>query len=170
MKRIRKTYIRFLKSPDVERSILLQAKKEKNIIYGAQSIKKQIGIYARGTKDYDIFSKKPKRSATVTEKNLDRIYGWDNFYVKPANHPGTYKVMDKGYDCKPKTDDDFNVADYTVMPKKVKYITYNGVRYRNIQIEKQAKLKAVKDKSYAYRHEKDKEDLERIKIGGSKYV
>lgn len=169
MRRIKKTYIRFLKSPDVERTILNQARKEKSVIYGAQSIKKQIGIFARGTNDYDVLSFKPKKSAKRTEKSLDKLYGWDNFYVKPAKHQGTYKVMDEGNDGRKNTDDDFNIVDYTIMPKpRPSFVVINGVRYRKISQEKIAKLKAIRDKSYAYRHAKDKEDLARINVSGVK--
>ena len=165
MRRFKKTYIRFVKAPDVERTILDQAKHENEIIYGAQSIKKQTGIFSRKTSDYDIFSLSPKKSAKKIEKKLDNVYGWNNFYVKPAMHPGTYKVMDVGMDGKPKTDDDVGVADYTVMPKpKPKFVNINGVKYRDLRYEEKAKIRSIKDKSYAYRHEKDKEDLARIKL------
>lgn len=169
MRRIKVAYIRFVRQGSVRQSILNQAKKEGNIIYGAQSIKKQIGIFSRRTEDYDIFSKKPKRSARTTEKNLDSLYGYDAFYTKPAMHPGTWKVMDKGLDEKKNTEDDFGVVDYTNMPKpKPKSRNYGGVSYRDLSLEKKAKLKSIRDPEFSFRHKKDKEDLARINMASGK--
>ena len=81
-------------------AFLNQTKKDKNIIYGARSINAQVGVLSRSTDDYDVFTKNPRNSAIKTEKNFDKISGADNFYTKPAMHPGTFKVMSKGNDMK----------------------------------------------------------------------
>ena len=39
----------------------------------------------------------------------------------------------------------------------------NGIRYAKISSTKQDKIKSLKDKQYAFRHAKDREDLNRIK-------
>lgn len=169
MRRLKKVYLEFVNQGNIKNALLNQTKKEGNVIYGAQSIRKQIGIFGRGTFDYDILAKKPKQSANKTEKIFDKITRGDNYYVKPAQHPGTYKVMNKGWDSKKGTEDDVGVVDYTQMPKPIpRTKTINGVRYRVISEERKAKLKALRDKAYAFRHKKDKEDYDRIKLATGK--
>lgn len=165
--RFKRVYRWFINKGKVEKSILDQAKKEKSIIYGARSIQKQIGIFSRHTEDWDILSKKPRKSAFTTEKNLDKIHGTDYYYVKPALHPGTWKVMEKGFDGKKGTKDDVGIVDYTKIPKPVPpFIRVGGIRYRSLGQEKKAKKKSIKDPQYKFRHEKDKEDVNRIKFSG----
>ena len=158
-------------APKLDKALLNQTKKEKNTIYGARSIQAQIGIFSRYTEDWDILSSNPKKSAMKTEKKFDSIWGGNQYFVKPAQHPGTYKVMSKGMDGKKNTKDDFGVVDYTGYPKPkppVKII--NGIRYRTLTQEKKAKIKALKDKAYAFRHQKDREDLNRVKLAQGKKV
>lgn len=158
-----------MENPD--RIILEQAKKEKNIIYGARSIQKQIGIFSRGTKDWDILSNKPRRSATRTENKMDKISGGDYYYIKPAIHPGTWKVMSKGYDSNKGTKDDFGIVDYTVTPKpRPKVTIINGVMYRKLSEERNAKMRSLRDKTQKFRWKKDREDIERIKLASKKQL
>lgn len=143
-----------------DKAILAQAKKEKSIVYGAQSIKARRGVLARNTEDWDIFSKSPKKSAKTTEKKLDKIYKRDQFYTKPAMHPGTHKVMSKGADRRKGTKDDWGVADYTKMPKpKPPVNKINGVRFRTLAQEAKAKRTSLRDKTQKFRHKKDSTDL-----------
>jgi len=155
----------FFLSNKVNEIILNQAKKEKNIVYGARSIQAQGGLFSRYTQDWDILSKKPKNSALKTETALDKLYGSNQFYVKPALHPGTHKVMNKGNDKRKGTEDDYGIVDYTTLNNKgLRYRNINGIRYRNLSQEKKAKYKALRDKTQQFRWEKDREDLERIKL------
>jgi len=142
-----------------------QAKKNKHIVYGARAIQAQTGIFSRGTKDWDVFAKNPKEAAMKTEKQFESLNKGDQFYVKPTLHPGTHKVMHKGWDGRKNTKDDMGVVDYTKMPcpkppvKKVK-----GIMFRSLAQEAKAKRKSIKDPAFAFRHEKDREDLARIKF------
>jgi len=155
----------FFIKPEITNTILKQAKKDKNIIYGGQAIKKQLGILGRYTEDFDVFSKKPKKAARKTEKQIYRLWGRDHFYAKPGLHPGTHKDMSKGIDARKGTKDDVGVADYTKTPRPhPKFIVINGVRYRKLSQEKKAKYKSLKDKQFKFRHGKDRGDVERIKI------
>jgi len=148
---------------EIDRTIKKQAKKNKSIIYGARSINAQVsGVLRRQTGDYDLFSKAPKKSATNIANKLNRKAGYPFFFVKPAMHPGTQKVMHIGQDLKKNTQDDYNIADYTKMPKNVPYIVRRGVRYRKLTEEEKAKLKSLRDKQYAFRHKKDAYDLQSI--------
>ena len=146
--------------------IKTQAREEKSIIFGARSIQAQIGtIAARDTVDWDIFTSTPKKSALKTEKKLDNLYGSNRFYTKPALHAGTHKVMNIGGDGRKGTRDDFGVVDYSKMPKpRPRTILIQGNRYRELPTEKARKFKALRDKTQKFRHEKDREDVERIKF------
>jgi len=148
-----------------EKQLLARARKNQDIIFGQQSIKAQTGIFSRNTFDFDIFTKHPKKSAFQTEKDFDKIVGFDYFYTKPAQHPGTWKVVGKGVDLKKGTSDDEGFVDYSGFPKpKPKTIIINGVMYRKLSEEKKGKLSAIKDPEYKFRHEKDRADLNRIKL------
>lgn len=144
-------------------TIKSQVKKDNNIIYGAQSIKRQIGPFARETKDYDIISKTPKQSADKLQRMLDKQSGGDNFYAKPAMHPGTFRVRHVGFDRKKGTDDDLDIADFTTPQRKYKTKMIDGIRYVTLQEVKKDKRKALRDPAYKFRHKKDKDDLDRIR-------
>ena len=141
-----------------------QVKKDNNIIYGARAAKKQIGFVARPTQDYDILSPRPRRSARKLERNLDKQAGRDIYYMKPAMHPGTFKVKSKGFDGKKNTPDDKEVADFTKPNRKYKTKTIEGIRYVTLAEIKKDKRTALADKQFAFRHAKDQEDLDRIKL------
>jgi hypothetical protein len=150
---------------EIDKIILEIVKKEFDIVYGAQSIKKQIGFLGRETYDWDIFSKNPKQSASKTHRELEEIKKGNQFFVKPAIHKGTYKVMSVGQDNKPKTKDDVGIVDFTIMPKpEPPFKNINGIRYRTISKEESAKNKALRDKTQKFRWEKDQEDKNRIEI------
>jgi len=151
---------------DTNKIILDIVKKEKNIVYGARSIQRQTGIVSRPTSDWDIFSNKPKISATKTEQALDKASGKNLYYVKPALHAGTYKVEYIGKDNKKGTKDDIGIADFTTMPKpKPTTINLGGILYRKLSGEKKAKMKALKDPTQEFRHAKDQDDYNRIELG-----
>ncbi len=154
-----------LNKAKIDKTILKEVKKKKEIVYGAQSIKKQIGFLGRPTIDWDILSKTPEQSAKQTEKELETLHKGEQFFVKEALHKGTYKVQYLGKDKKKNTKDDIGVADYTKLKSKVpptKLI--NGIRYRTLTQEGKAKRSAIKDEDFAFRREKDTEDLNRIKL------
>ena len=165
MRKLKTAYVVFLNKGKTQKAILEQTKEEGNVIYGGRSIQKRIGVFSRPTEDYDIFSKKPKKSAVKTEKKLDKLHQDDLFYVKRAIHPGTWKVMSKGRDLKQNTKDDYGVVDYSKFPKPTpKFEVIDGVKYRSLAAEKKAKMKSLRDKEFAFRHKKDREDLNRIKL------
>ncbi len=77
------------------RAVKRQARKNKEVIYGARSMNKQVaGFYKRdSTFDWDLYSMKPKKSATELKETLDRRAGRNEYYTKPAQFPNTTKVM-----------------------------------------------------------------------------
>jgi len=152
---------------NIKNKILKRTRNNKDIIFGAQSIKKQIGLLARRTEDFDIFTKKSRQSASEIEKSLDKLTRGDNFFIKKGKHPRTWKVKFVGRDRKKGTDDDKTVVDYTTTPKPVpKSRIINKIKYRTLKEELKAKLKILKDPRFSFRREKDLEDIRRIKSAG----
>jgi len=144
-----------------ENTIKKFVKKKKLIVYGAQSIKKQLGMYGRSTIDYDIYSKTPLKHSKQLEKKLDSKYG-NKYYVKPAMHKGTFKVKHIGKDGVPKTRDDLDVADFSRPTRKVKTKIIDGIRYTNLSESVKDKKKSLSDKEFQFRWKKDQDDLDRI--------
>ena len=145
--------------------VLNQARKKKQIVYGAQAMNRQLPLFfQRPTEDYDVHTNNPKAVAHKTQSTLDREVsgGRDEFFSKPALHPGTHKVMHVGKDMKPNTEDDIGVADYTEMPKGLPTVTVEGIRYEKLSHIKERKKEILKDPESKYRHEKDREDIRRI--------
>lgn len=141
-------------------------RREKDIIYGARAMNIQLPIgFQRNTQDFDIYSKTPKRNARRLERVLDKQQVGNYYYVKPAMHSGTWKLMDVGADNKRGTMDDYGVADYTKPDRKIKSVSIGNVRYAALSERKTDAIKSLKDKMFEFRHEKDRKDLYRIRKG-----
>lgn len=152
----------------VNQTLLKQARKEGNIVFGGRAIKRKLGINARPTKDWDFFSEMPKQSSSRAEMNLDRILKRDVFFNKKGKNPSTWKVKHVGRDLIPRTEDDIGIADFTRTPKpKPKTFTFRGVKYRSLEDELKAKKRLLKDKGFEFRRKKDLEDFIRIKKFGN---
>jgi len=147
----------------IDRIILNIAKQRKQMIYGARSIQAQARLLARNTKDYDIFDKNPKASAKLLQKLLDKNVGFDYYYMKEAEHKGTWKVKGRGNDGKKNTEDDESIADYTKPERKWHHVLIRGIRYRVLKEELQRKVATTKDPEFAFRKAKDQDDINRIK-------
>lgn len=127
------------------------------IIYGARAMNKQLPSHLdKPTMDYDIFSPTPKKDAMQTEKALDKEFGGDYFFVEPAKHKGTWKVKShinkEGY------------ADYTKPEGYVPYRKIGGKKYVKLAYVKAHIMKTLKDPEAKYRHDKDRDALNRIKV------
>ena len=153
------------KIPDI---ITGEAKKKKQVVYGARAMNAQMpaGFLGRHTEDWDVYTHRPRQTANRMQARLDKQIagGRDEFYAKPALHKGTYKVMHRGADMRRNTPDDIGIVDYTKMPRTVPTVRVAGVRYESLGSISKGKRKILKDPESAYRHEKDKEDLRRIRV------
>jgi len=151
-----------------EKIILRHAKRKKEIIYGGQAMKKQIPAFLmRFTGDFDIYTRRPKRTAHKMQKRLDKklARGQDDFYAKPAKHRGTHKVMHEGADQRQRTKDDIPIVDYTIMPRrKPKTVRIGGVMFASLSSIRKKRRKILQNPKSKYRHKKDKEDLRIIRI------
>ena len=136
----------------VRRTIKAQ---DKEVIQGERSVQAQVGSqFQRPTQDYDAYSPAPKQSAIETEKELDREFGGDYFRVKEGKHKGTYKVVSN-------IDDD-SWADYTKPSEKIYKKRIGDNDYTTLRFELMKALRTLRNKQYAYRHEKEKNKIKRI--------
>lgn len=154
---------------NVEQVVLRQARREGNIIFGGQAIKRSIGVNARRTKDFDMFTNTPKKSANKLQMKLDRQFQGDDFFSKKGRNPGTWKVKHKGLDGVARTDDDIGIADFTKTPRPVpNTFTSRENKFRVLREEAAAKIRLLKNPTFKFRQKKDFEDLIRIKRFGRK--
>ena len=155
------------KQPKISKIIEAKVRQDESIIYGARAMNRQIaGLVSRPTEDYDIYTNQPRKTALFIEKKLDRevALGRNDYYVKPAIHGGTWKVMYVGYDKKKGTPDDKGIVDYTKPTTKIKVVRLNGISYEALSNIVKVKKAILKDKESKYRWEKDRNDLIRIKF------
>jgi hypothetical protein len=129
----------------------------REIIYGEMALKKRFPSYLeRPTQDIDVYSPTPRRDARQAEKALDRRFGGNYFEVRKAQHQGTYKVVslanDEGY------------ADFTRKPKNVPSDRIGKHRYLKLSEEIKHRERSLRDKDYEWRHGKDRDALNRIRI------
>jgi len=135
---------------------LKQIKQDRNTIYGARAIKQHLGWRARETKDYDAYSNNPRRSAKKLKNKLSRMSQSNVYYTQPAQYPSTQRVKRRS-----DINRDVVVADFTqTKPRQI--TTINGINYVLLNEIVKDKRKALSCKKHAYRHTKDKADLQRI--------
>jgi len=140
------------------KQIILSQTEPHETIHGATSVNKQLypNFLDKPTRDIDIFSKTPKKDARETEKALDKSFGGDYFNVKPARHEGTFKVKSNI------TGETY--ADYTKPKRKIKKIKIAGFNYTTLDFTKQQVKRTLKDPESEYRHEQDRDTINRILI------
>lgn len=149
---------RFYRNKESIPKIILSKTDKHEIIYGARAINKQVPKHLRKhTEDYDIYSKTPRRDARQTERALDKKFGGDFFSVKPAVHPGTYRVNSNI--------NKVTYADYTDYKDKIPFKTIQGKKYVDLEYIKKGIRKTLKDDTAKFRHEKDRDALRRIQAG-----
>ena len=135
----------------VNEVVLNKAQKEGQVIYGARAYNYQSPTYLRKTTyDYDILTKKPKRSAKEVVKELSRRLD-EKVELSKGQHKGTYRVKVAGE----------VVADYTQLKKKPKTKKVWGVENRNLKSIKRNVQRLLK-KDLPYRREKDLDTFNRI--------
>lgn len=156
----RKQKISFYKNrKKVAEVIIDHVKKKRHIIFGARSLNAHFPKFLdKPTVDYDILIEKgnPKKVATRLEKKLDRKFKGNFFIVEKARHPGTYKVK--------RILGKEGIIDVSKATRKVPTDKIKGVRYSKLSFEKGKVKQSLRDPQSKFRHEKDRERLERIKI------
>lgn len=129
--------------------------KDREVIQGERSVEAQVGSqFQRQTQDYDAYSPSPEQSARETERELDWEFGGDYFRTKEGQHKGTYKVVSN-------IDGD-SWADYTKPEEKIKKTRIGDNDYTTLKFELQKAIRTLRNKQYAYRHEKEMNKIKRI--------
>lgn len=138
----------------IRSNVLDIAQKKGQVVYGGQAINKQLPInLKKKTKDYDIYTKQPKKSAEELTRKLNKSFGKEEFKVEQAKYPKTFKVK-RGKET---------IVDYTGTTKKPHSKKEFGVKYAKLKYQKGKLKRILKNKELEYRHEKDTDTLKRIK-------
>lgn len=133
--------------------VLNQADKRDQVLFGARAYNKQSPDYLKKkTFDYDILTKKPKKSANEVAEILRRRLN-KNVDVSKGSHKGTFRV---------KVNNEV-VADYTQLKNKPKTKKIWGTNVRDIKSIKRNAQRLIKNPNTEYRREKDLDTLQRIK-------
>lgn len=159
----RKQKISFYKNrKKSDRIISSHIKKKGFIIFGARSLNAHFPAFLdKQTSDYDVLipsssKKNTKLVAQRLEKKLDKRLKGDFFVTESAQHPGTFKIRARlGKE---------GIVDITKAEKKVRTDKIKGIKYSSLKHEKANINKSLNDPESSFRHEKDKERLERIRI------
>ncbi len=150
--------IKYYRNKDLAKQIIIQdASEDGHIIYGAQAINAQVPQHLKKhTEDFDIFVKDSKKEATQIEKKLDKAYGGDMFRVEEARHPKTHKVKSNITNR--------TVVDYTSKGRKPNFKKILGAKYATLSSIKRTIGNTLRNETQAFRHDKDREALQRIKL------
>lgn len=134
-----------------------EANPDEEIVYGARSVNVRLPDFLQKyTEDWDIYSKNAEQTAKEIEKDLDKYFGGNYFEVKPAKHEGTFKVISRVTER--------GVADITLPEKVIKYDTIRGIKYATLDEQVINIKKTLADPASQFRHRKDRETLQRIKL------
>ena len=156
----RKQKISFYRNKSkIREVIIMQVKKRKHIIFGARSLNAHFPKFLdKPTVDYDILveERNPKKVATRLEKKLDKKFKGNFFIVEKAKHGGTYKVK--------RILGKEGIIDISKAEGKVPTDKIRGVRYSKLSFEKEKIKQSLADPQSKFRHDKDRERLERIRI------
>ena len=158
-----KQKLKYYGNQELAKQLILQdAAEDGHIVFGAQASNAQLPPQLRKhTEDFDIFTNKSKKEAEQMEKKLDKAYGGDYFRVETAKHKGTHKVKSNVTNR--------TVADYSSQGKKPNFKKILGVKYADLSSIKRKIGKTLRDEASEFRHDKDRETLQRIKLHESSF-
>lgn len=143
----------------VDRTVLKEIKGRKLILFGARSLNRQLPPFLqKETKDYDVILTKrdPKKVARSLEKKLDKKFKGNVFVVEKGKAPGVYKVKNVlGKE---------GVIDVVKSDKRVPFVKRRGVRVSTLAFEKSKIKESLSNPEAKFRHDKDRERRDRIRI------
>jgi hypothetical protein len=151
--------LRYYKNPELAEGILkTELAKRKLTVYGARATNVQLPNYLnKQTEDYDVLSKKPKKTALELLNRLNREYGGEYFRLEHAEHKGTFKIKSNVTN---KT-----IADITQAKNFPKSKEHLGINYRELPSIKKTLKRVLSSGKAEFRKEKDLELLQRIELG-----
>jgi hypothetical protein len=158
LKKVAKYYKKDQRGKLADKVIMKELKGSGEIVYGARSVNAVVPSFLKKhTEDWDIYTDDdPRIVAHKIEKALDKRYGDNFFSVAPAKHEGTYKIKSRVTDKE--------VADVTFQEDDVEHRKVGGINYATLDYQV-TKLRAALAKEEAkYRHDRDKETLQRILV------
>ncbi len=128
------------------------------IVHGSRAINAWLPSWLdRETKDWDILAKTDvEKLARILERKLDNRYGGDYFAVEAAVHPGTFRIRNKVTGEV--------IADLTLQERQVTFQSLRHIKYATLLDQENHILETLNDPSAAYRHRKDTEALQRIRL------
>jgi len=137
--------------------VIMQKTDKHEIIHGERAVEKQLPDWLhRFTEDVDIFSDTPRKDAREVERALDKKFGSDSFFIKQGEHPGTVRVVahanQKSY------------VDYTKPEREIPFVVIDGKNYATLSYIKKHTRGILDDPTSSFRHAKDRDTLNRIKI------
>ncbi|KKN11199.1 hypothetical protein LCGC14_1029030 [marine sediment metagenome] len=138
-------------------NIVLRTIGDKEIIHGEQAVAVRLPQHLqRQTRDIDVFSETPKVDAIEAEQELDEAFGGNFFEVTQAEHPGTHKVRSR---INGRTYADFSEKEGKIPSERIQ-----GNNYVTMQFIKKRLRAILRDKEKEFRHQKDRDTLNRIAI------
>ena len=137
---------------------ILSVTEPHEVIHGERAVQKHVPKFLhRHTGDVDILTPTPYADAMESERALDKLMGQDIFYIDKGQHPGTWRV-------KSRTNDE-SVADYTKPDKQMPpHTKIGGINYVTKTYIKKHNKEILNDSMSGFRHQKDQDTLNRIKI------
>ncbi len=150
---------RFLKNKrNVKKIILNEIRKDKAIIFGARSVNKQVPKHLQvHTEDFDVLVKgNPKALAKRIERRLDKKFKGNFYEVRPAQHPGTSKLINRLSGR--------GVVDTSKQEGKVSFVKRKGIRYARLRFQEKKIKQSLADPKSKFRHQKDRFTRDRIKL------
>ncbi|MCK9429543.1 MAG: hypothetical protein M0R17_06025 [Candidatus Omnitrophica bacterium] len=150
--------LRYYQHPELTEGLIKEELvKRKLTVYGAKSSNIQLPYYLqKHTEDYDVLSKKPKKTAKEILNKFNRAYNGEYFELKKGLHRGTYKIKSI---VSGKT-----VMDITQEKKQQKYKEHLGIRYKELPSIKKSVQRVLKRGNAKFREDKDLELLQRIEL------
>jgi len=141
----------------VKRYILDWARQHNAVVYGATGLNIHLPSHLKSvTRDIDMFVRNPKISAHQLEKYLDEVFQGDYFETSKAEYENTYKVRSRVSGQ--------TRADLTKPKTKIASKIINGIRVATISQIKKNRKRSLRNPQAKFRHSKDKEALQRIRL------
>ena len=146
-----------LKHKGIPNKVIKKFLKEKSLtLYGGMSHNLQLPKHLKKhTKDFDIYSKTPKKTAREIEKRLDKAMGGNFYYTTPARFKNTMKV--KSFIT------ENTIADATFFDKEIPTKNVQEIKMQTVDFAGKRSENILKDKSLFFRHPKEREFLRRLK-------
>ena len=142
----------------VEKIVRNYARRKQLLLFGGKAINLNVKEFLKShTSDYDFLHKNPRKMALELEKILDKFFEGNYFRIMKGKHKGTFKVKS-------------NVTNKTIadiskqIQKKIPTKNIRGLKVATAGHLKSRIRKTLKNPEASYRHEKEAENLQRLRL------